>query len=340
MATHRKRREASLHRLDAVKAVAEAQVAQEMPDLELCQCPPLSSLHVRAPSGHVQAVGEKAQDEALVPISGYLNERLRSVLEHCFPRLAPLSVLLLHVSQLEHIPLVQQPGPLLQKRKRYHAPAGLLEQILANVRRAIRSSDELFSHEAAGAAIVLPDVDERGAYSILERVFQSISLLQAETVIPPLTHETSVLLGIGSYPEPGASLEHLLYHTGLVARRFTLRPALSPHLWSDLPHSTLDSEVVSFSVSRQQNMAQDVPSVPFMDLPRKLPARLKQLIPYAVACQLRCAPVGRDHHCLTVAMANPARHEDVQRLRELTGMTIFPVACKEEELAQLLAKEW
>jgi len=81
-------------------------------------------------------------------------------------------------------------------------------------------------------------------------------------------------------------------------------------------------------------------SIPFLHLPEKLPAHLTQLIPHYLACELRCAPVGRDHHALTVAMADPLDIEKRSRLQSVTGMTIFPVACKEEDLDALLANTW
>src|SRR5947209_14375044 len=81
-------------------------------------------------------------------------------------------------------------------------------------------------------------------------------------------------------------------------------------------------------------------SVPFMNLPAQLPRRLKQLIPYPTAFELRCAPVGRDHHCLTVAMADPINNAAIDRLREMTGLTIFPVSCDVSALNALLAHKW
>jgi hypothetical protein len=81
-------------------------------------------------------------------------------------------------------------------------------------------------------------------------------------------------------------------------------------------------------------------AVPFLDLPRELPLRLKQLLSYEVAVELRCAPVGRDQNRLTVAMADPHDTVAVQRLSEVTGMRIFPVACEIEDLDVLLANKW
>src|SRR5260370_29230852 len=67
---------------------------------------------------------------------------------------------------------------------------------------------------------------------IVERCYQSINLLQGETVIPPLRRITDILLGSGSYPEPTRSPEELLYYCGLVVRKLMLRPAISTQLRS------------------------------------------------------------------------------------------------------------
>jgi hypothetical protein len=80
--------------------------------------------------------------------------------------------------------------------------------------------------------------------------------------------------------------------------------------------------------------------VPYMELPHVLSKQLTQLIPYQIACELQCAPVGREHQCLTVAMREPSNREAISRLREITGLTIFPVACKEHELDDLLTYSW
>ena len=80
--------------------------------------------------------------------------------------------------------------------------------------------------------------------------------------------------------------------------------------------------------------------IPFMQLPVELPARLKSLIPYPLALEIRCAPVGRDHNRLTVAMADPTNRNAVRHLKEITGMIIFPVSCEPAVLDALLANGW
>ena len=81
-------------------------------------------------------------------------------------------------------------------------------------------------------------------------------------------------------------------------------------------------------------------NIPFMQLPDRLPSRLKQLIPYQVALELSCVPVGRDHHCLTVAMADPSNISALRSLRVVTGLAIFPVSCDVAALNALLRNKW
>jgi len=291
---------------------------------ELCNCLPLSSLYK-----DLQEPADWFESEQIVPAQQDLNTRLRAMLNVLPPRLTPVSVFLLHISQWERTSIVPQ-SPLASQRRRYHAPPGLLEQVMANVNRVMRIDDRVLTQEHVGAAIILPDVDQQGAQGIVERMYQSISLLQAETVIPPLTLDITILLGTGTYPTAGPSVEQLLYHTSLTARRITLRPALTTHLW--------DTAFLLNHEDAQENTG--LPGIPFMRLPQTVPHRLKHFIPYPLALELRCVPVGRDTHCLTVAMVDPTNTENVARLRTATGMTIFPVSCDLEELYTLLAKKW
>jgi len=173
-------------------------------------------------------------------------------------------------------------------------------------------------------------------------VYHSINLLQPETVIPPLKRETDITLGIGSYPKPGASQENLLYQTGFIASRIILRPAVTTQL-----HGTRSIGLVEVNLyNRNQDEENDAlvaarnRGIPFMQLPARLPLRLKHLISYTLACELRCAPVGRDHNRLSVAMAFPTDTQVIDRLRSTTGMTIFPVACEAKALDDLLEHSW
>jgi len=297
---------------------------------EPCRCTPLSSLHTAQKREATQ------EEELLVLAAPELNSRLRAHLHDLLPHIDTLSIILLHVSQIEPPPIVP-PSILPPRRQHHHVSDSFLDQVMVNVRRIIREDDVILLQPGSGAALVLPEVDAQGAYRILERIHRSLDLLQAETVIPPLTCETTILLGSGSYPEQGKTAEQLLYTTGTVIHHLTLRPALASQ------RRSLSSSIVREQKRHISNNAQPAPTstpAPFMHLPAELPRRLKQLIPYCLAQELSCAPVGRDHQCLTVAMTHPTDREAVHYLEECTGMTIFPVSCEEEALLTLLEKPW
>ena len=309
----------------------------DAPADERCNCLPLSSLH-RAWEG-----GGRAREQ-LTPATADLNSHLRTTLTGFFPRSTPFSVLHLHISQLEPIHSVS-PSAALYQRARYHAPDGFLEQVLVNARRAIRADDQILVHAGTGAVMIFPDVDQDGIQGIAERVYQSVSLLQAETVIPPLRRVTDILVGIGSFPKPDESLEQMLSHASLIERKLTLRPAISRRSRKaayPLAQITLERQQLPTQGGPLESLGHisHISNIPFMKLPSHLPRHLKQLIPYQLACELRCAPVGRDHDHLTIAMADPTDVHALSQLEEVTGLSIFAVACEIEALDELLARKW
>lgn len=317
------------------EAAGHTRVATETALLEPCACLPLSL------SQQTPLVEDALDSFHITPASQELRATILHHLHNSFPREAPLSLLLLHISQLEHIHIAPQ-SAVLHKRQRLHAHESVLEQVLVNVQRAIRRHDQLFIHNGVGAALIFPHVDQQGMYGILERIYQSVNLLQAETLIPPLKRETDILMGIATYPEPDTSLEQVLCHACSTTRRITLRPAIMTQLWSVKDAQFAKEQPPVRVVELEENIPARKKSgtVPFMKLPAKLPPRLKQLLPHRHAVELRCAPVGRDHHCLTVAMADPTDSSAVRQLREITGMTIFPVACNVSALDALLTDSW
>ncbi len=302
--------------------------ANQLP--EYCTCLALSPL--------LSGEGEEAMAQpSFVPVSQTLRTSLQTTLLDVFPRVTPYSILLLHISQFEHISLPPT-SSALYKKLCYHALPGLLEQILHNIRRALRLHDLILTDSGGtGAALLFPQVDQEGMQGIARRIVLHINLLQAETIVPPLAHETEIVLGMGSSPQPATTLETLFFHAGRIQERITFRPAVVPQLKLKQDQSSSRKRVTGRSV---RSPGSSTGSIPFMQIPSRLPTRLKQLVPYKLALELRCAPVGRDHNRLTVAMANPTDNRALCFLREATGMTIFPVFCDITALDTLLASSW
>ncbi len=77
--------------------------------------------------------------------------------------------------------------------------------------------------------------------------------------------------------------------------------------------------------------------MPYLSLlPRKLPLKLRQLISPQLAQELGCFPLGRERDTLTVAIANPGDRHILDRLRQETGLHIFPVLAPQHELQTAL----
>jgi hypothetical protein len=66
--------------------------------------------------------------------------------------------------------------------------------------------------------------------------------------------------------------------------------------------------------------------IPYLPLlPRKLPQSLQHIVNSKLAHELHCYPLGRERNMLTVAVLNPVDHSALDRLKQETGLHIFPV---------------
>ncbi|HLW00765.1 MAG TPA: hypothetical protein VKT82_19055 [Ktedonobacterales bacterium] len=75
--------------------------------------------------------------------------------------------------------------------------------------------------------------------------------------------------------------------------------------------------------------------VPYIAPPQHIPNSVLGLLSAEVMRQLHCLPLGRDRNALTVALADPTDRGTVQRLEQLTGLTIFPVMTDPDALEAL-----
>ncbi|WP_338254790.1 hypothetical protein [Dictyobacter halimunensis] len=306
-----------------------------METCEICTCLVFDNV---CPVGSMPMEGERDENQC-IPVSVELSNKVRVALNDFLPAQFPISVLLLHVVQRESPPLAPQ-SEALYRRKRYHAAPHLLNQVLAHVRRALRIDDKLFIYDASGGAIIFPDVDAAGRRKILERIYQNVCLMQAETTDPPLTRETTIALGGATYPPRSVvSFEQFYYQLGEAPHTLTLRPIISAHTRGVKPMPVVELSPI-YTAYTQQEETGKAAGIPYMELPHVLPERVAQLIPHSVAYELQCVPVGREQQQLTVAMCRPTDEIAIARLRKLTGCSIFPVACNEQELNNLLNAGW
>ncbi|GCE11194.1 diguanylate cyclase domain-containing protein [Tengunoibacter tsumagoiensis] len=273
-------------------------------------------------------------DERSIPIAPELVPCLLQEIEQIGSVTHALTLLVIHMIQREVSAIAATFPPPFQ-----HASEKHFQQVIARVNHVLRRNDQMAVYGSAGAILLFPEVTYRGAHAILERVYSSVNLLQAQTMLPPLSKETTIELGIQTYAAP-LRIEDLFRHVEAAAKKqLTLQPAISSASWAPIDEScTFCCPLHEPSSAYSEHRA--IKRVPFMQLPKQCPRRLMSLIPHRIACKLRCAPVGRDQQRLTVAMADPMDQEKVHYLQKITGMAIFPVSCDEEDLNVLLSTGW
>ncbi|GHO68633.1 hypothetical protein KSC_075250 [Ktedonobacter sp. SOSP1-52] len=298
-----------------------------------CTCQLLPLMHIEALQ-ETREAEEPLLENILLP-----TELLQEVQQHIQELLAQrqsFSLFALHIVQVERRNTYDATTHKYVFRPPCcsHPAPGFMNQLEDKIKAVLRGSDQLRTHGEGSALLFLPGVGSGGAYNILERIYAQVDLLEAETIIPPLRHETHIVIGYASFPEQQETYEGFLQQLGRCARRVTLKPRmLLPISAAHSRHSNLYHQPPAYEAAMPS-------SVPFMHLPTCLPRRLTRLIPHRVACTLRCVPVGREQQALTVALADPSNRESLDYLAQLTHMTIFPVACKHEELDILLATKW
>lgn len=73
--------------------------------------------------------------------------------------------------------------------------------------------------------------------------------------------------------------------------------------------------------------------IPYLSLlPRNVPEKLRQICSPQLSQELHCYPIGKERNTLTVALADPSNHSTLARLRQETGLQIFPVLAPAHEL--------
>lgn len=153
---------------------------------------------------------------------------------------------------------------------------------------------------------------------------------QTETAQP-----SSIAAGYSAYPVPCASIDTWI------------EAAQKEQLHFDLPGEKAMRKTTRGrqSQSREEGTEEEFSmlarklGIPYLSLlPRETPKRVQQLVNPRLAQELRCYPLGRERNMLTVAMVNPQDGPALDRLRQETGLSIFPVLTNPSALQTALEK--
>ncbi len=162
----------------------------------------------------------------------------------------------------------------------------------------------------------------QGGQIVQERLWEALLWRVHNLSERDMFYPQSLTIGHSSYPIHTASLQEFVAASNEVMLRFDTHPERASQLHVEIPAGQPEKE----------DPEKDLPvlarqlGIPYLTLlPSTLPRSLQQLVTPELAQELRCYPVGRERNRLTVAMLNPADHCALDRLKQETGLHIFPV---------------
>lgn len=223
-----------------------------------------------------------------------------------------------------HYTSAGQDGPsraLLAERARQSSA-----YLLQNLRTLVRKTDYV-SLNQHNLYFVLPGANLQGALIVEERLWEALLWRIHNMGEQKAARPLEMTIGHAAYPEPQASPDDLLAAAGEVSKRFDERPERFNQRGA--PRIEIEDQTAHEELPQ---LAKKL-GIPYLSLlPLQLPQRVQQVVNAKLAHELHCYPVGRARNTLTVAMLNPQDCRALERLRQETGLHIFPVLAHPEAL--------
>lgn len=204
--------------------------------------------------------------------------------------------------------------------------------LLSNLRPLVRKTDRVF---LLGNILyfVLRASNQQGASIVQTRLWEALLWRVHSMTEREFLHPRSMLTGYSGYQESNASIEESIEAAEDMRLRYDWQQEKSSrkplrHLQS-LPQPVEDDSGLP-ALARKLG-------IPYLTLlPRKLPVGVQRLVNPRLAQELGCFPIGRERNMLTVAMLNPQDNVALDRLRQETGLLIFPVLAHPQALQHAL----
>ncbi len=191
--------------------------------------------------------------------------------------------------------------------------------LLSSLRTLVRKTDSvlLLNHTMY---FLLPGANVQGGEIVQNRLWEALlwrvhNLTESDTSRP-----RGMAIGHSAYPIPHATIDGLIEAASNPSLRFDAQPEKT----MSRP-GTQDGQQAEDETEELPALARKL-GIPYLKLlPRKLPRGVQHLLNPKLAQELHCYPLGRERNMLTVAMLNPQDHSVLERLKEETGLFIFPV---------------
>ena len=207
--------------------------------------------------------------------------------------------------------------------------------LLQSLRSLVRKTDIVLLLNST-IHFLLFDANIQGGKLVQERLWDALLWRIHNSIDGEITRPVSIAISHSAFPHPCASIEELIEVTDNEQLRFDLHTEKPTRKTTTRSH-TAQSQKQGELMNEELPMLARKLGIPYLSLlPRKPPQRVQQLVNRNLAQALRCYPIGRERNTLTVAMVDPQDRSALDRLRQETGLWIFPVLTNPSKLQTAL----
>jgi type II secretion system (T2SS) protein E len=195
------------------------------------------------------------------------------------------------------------------------------QYLLNDLRTLVRKTDSvlLLDHNIY---FLLPGANKQGGQIVQNRLWEALLWRVHNLSERDIMRPQSIAIGHSSYPMQDKTIRDFITASSEASFCFDTQPekATRKHV------EVLQDQHAKDEIDQELPTLARKLGIPYLTLlPRKLPQSLQHLVNPKLAHELRCYPLGRERNMLTVAMLNPIDHSALDRLKQETGLHIFPV---------------
>ncbi len=193
--------------------------------------------------------------------------------------------------------------------------------LLNNLRSLVRKTDSVLL-KGHNVYFLLPGANIQGGKIVQSRLWEALLWRIHHVSERDVLRPQCMTIGHSAYPMHDETIHDFIAAADEASFRFDAQPE----------KVTRKHAAVARGKQTEDELAEELPvlarklGIPYLTLlPRKLPQGLQHLVNPKLAHELRCYPLGRERNMLTVAMLNPEDHSALDRLKQETGLHIYPV---------------
>ena len=214
----------------------------------------------------------------------------------------------------------------------YNDPDACTLYLLQGIRPLVRKTDKVCLFDYTLYFFLL-GANLQGGLIVQNRLWDALLWRIHNTSEGEIVRPRNIVSGYSAYPAPCDTFEEFIESActpGLRANFGTeklARKAVTRQARTTSRHMT-DEELPALARKL---------GIPYLSLlPRRPSERVQQLVNPKLAQELNCYPLGRERNVLTVAMLDPQDRLALERLHQETGLDIFPVLTRPQELQTAL----